>query len=191
VLAYTDVDLSIDLAALLPLIAPLVSGHSDVAIFDTELLVPAERGGLRIHEVPVDWHDDPDSRVDIGSTVRADLRGVWRLLRFRDGTGPEAPLPANALALLLTAVANTAANRRLTFGVRGDGGLAGDHVVGLLAFGAGLLVTSGALAVLHAVDRAAGRWTELSVLVAASGFATVLRFAALRSRIAPGVRPAC
>ena len=32
VVAYTDVDLSTDLDALLPLVAPLVSGHSDVAI---------------------------------------------------------------------------------------------------------------------------------------------------------------
>ena len=32
VLAYMDVDLSTDLGALLPLVAPLVSGHSDVAI---------------------------------------------------------------------------------------------------------------------------------------------------------------
>jgi putative flippase GtrA len=32
VLAYMDIDLSTDLAALLPLVAPLVSGHSDIAI---------------------------------------------------------------------------------------------------------------------------------------------------------------
>jgi cellulose synthase/poly-beta-1,6-N-acetylglucosamine synthase-like glycosyltransferase len=32
VVAYMDVDLSTDLAAVLPLVAPLVSGHSDVAI---------------------------------------------------------------------------------------------------------------------------------------------------------------
>ncbi|GGX01616.1 hypothetical protein GCM10010297_24060 [Streptomyces malachitofuscus] len=144
VLAYLDVDLSTDLAALLPLVAPLISGHSDVAIgtrlargsrvvrgpkreiisrcyngllrgtlavgfsdaqcgfkavrrdvaerllplvedrewfFDTELLVIAERAGLRIHEVPVDWVDDPDSRVDILSTALADLRGMARLGR--------------------------------------------------------------------------------------------------------------
>lgn len=144
VLAYMDVDLSTDLAALLPLIAPLVSGHSDLAIgtrlhrasrivrgpkrefisrcynlllrstlaarfsdaqcgfkairgdvarrllplvedtgwfFDTELLVLAERAGLRIHEVPVDWVDDPDSRVDIVATALADLRGVARVSR--------------------------------------------------------------------------------------------------------------
>ena len=142
VLAYMDVDLSTDLAALLPLVAPLVGGHSDVAIgtrlapgarvvrgtkrelisrgynallrtalcarfsdaqcgfkairadvarallplvrdgewfFDTELLVLAERAGLRIHEVPVDWVDDPDSRVAIVDTALADLRGVGRL----------------------------------------------------------------------------------------------------------------
>jgi glycosyltransferase involved in cell wall biosynthesis len=142
VLAYMDVDLSTDLNALLPLVAPLVSGHSDIAIgtrlrpgsrvirgpkrevisrcynlllhatlgtrfsdaqcgfkairaeaarellpmvedtswfFDTELLVLAERAGLRIHEVPVDWIDDPDSRVDIVATALADLRGIVRV----------------------------------------------------------------------------------------------------------------
>ena len=55
--------------------------------FDTELLVLAERAGLRIHEVPVDWVDDPDSRVDIVRTARDDLRGIarlgWALLRGR------------------------------------------------------------------------------------------------------------
>ncbi len=142
VVAYMDVDLSTDLNALLPLLAPLLSGHSDMAIgtrlargarvirgprreiisrcynlllhavlgtgfsdaqcgfkairadaarvllpltedtgwfFDTELLVLAERAGLRIHEVPVDWIDDPDSRVAIIPTALADLRGIARL----------------------------------------------------------------------------------------------------------------
>ncbi|MDQ0368374.1 glycosyltransferase involved in cell wall biosynthesis [Catenuloplanes indicus] len=152
VLAYLDVDLSTDLAGLLPLVAPLISGHSDVAIgsrlapgarvirgpkrefisrcynlilrlglrvrfsdaqcgfkairadvaaqllpmvedtgwfFDTELLVLAERAGLRIHEVPVDWVDDPDSRVDIVATARADLRGIARMRRaFAAGSQP-------------------------------------------------------------------------------------------------------
>ncbi len=146
VVAYMDVDLSTDLDALLPLEAPLLSGHSDVAIgsrlaasarvqrglkrevisrcynrilrlalqarfsdaqcgfkavradrarallplieddgwfFDSELLVLSERLGLRIHEVPVDWVDDPDSRVDIVSTAAGDLKGVLRLMRDR------------------------------------------------------------------------------------------------------------
>jgi glycosyltransferase involved in cell wall biosynthesis len=141
-LAYMDVDLSTDLNALLPLVAPLLSGHSDIAIgtrlahgsrvirgpkreiisrcynlllrttlrvrfsdaqcgfkairasqarqllplvadrgwfFDTELLVLAERAGLRIHEVPVDWTDDTDSRVNIIDTALRDLRGMARV----------------------------------------------------------------------------------------------------------------
>ncbi len=57
--------------------------------FDTELLVLAERSGLRIHEVPVDWVDDPDSRVDIVATATADLKGIGRLLRgFANGVDP-------------------------------------------------------------------------------------------------------
>src|SRR5204863_69031 len=47
--------------------------------FDTELLVRAERAGLRIHELPVDWLDDPDSRVDIVATAIEDLRGASRV----------------------------------------------------------------------------------------------------------------
>ena len=57
-------------AALLPLI------EDEGWFFDTELLVLAERSGLRIHEVPVDWVDDPDSRVDIVATAAADIRGI-------------------------------------------------------------------------------------------------------------------
>ena len=207
VVCYMDVDLSTDLRGLLPLVAPLLSGHSDLAIgtrlargarvvrgpkrelisrgynailrtalrarfsdaqcgfkavrrdalpallaevrddgwfFDTELLVLAQRQGLRIHEVPVDWIDDPDSRVAIVRTALDDLRGVARLMssgrifRFM-GVGVASTIAyallylalrgslgaggANAVALALTAVANTAANRRLTFGVRGRAGL--------------------------------------------------------------------
>ena len=48
--------------------------------FDTELLVLAQRRGFRIHEVPVDWIEDCDSRVDIVRTALTDLRGVGRLL---------------------------------------------------------------------------------------------------------------
>jgi glycosyltransferase involved in cell wall biosynthesis len=51
--------------------------------FDTELLVLCQRRGLRIHEVPVDWVDDPDTRVDITRTAWSDLRGVARLMVHR------------------------------------------------------------------------------------------------------------
>ena len=305
VVAYMDVDLSTDLNALLPLLAPLLSGHSDVAIgtrlargarvirgprreivsrcynlllhatlgtgfsdaqcgfkairadaarallpltedtgwfFDTELLVLAERAGLRIHEVPVDWIDDPDSRVRIIPTALADLHGIIRL-----GTGlargtisvpvlgnPSPPglhaqagdpragrygqlagqlarfvvvgvastaayvllylllrgaLPAqaaNALSLLITAVANTAANRRLTFGIRGRAHAARHQLRGLIAFGIGLAVTSGALAALHAVTSRPSRAAEVVVLVAANLVATVVRFALYRGWVFRG-----
>jgi hypothetical protein len=63
--------------------------------FDTELLVLAQRTGLRIHEVPVDWVDDPDSRVDIVATALADLRGVARVSRaLATGALPIAALRA-------------------------------------------------------------------------------------------------
>lgn len=89
---------------------------------------------------------------------------------------------ANTLALLITAVANTAANRRLTFGVRGNDGLAGDHAVGLMAFGVGLALTNGSLAVVHAAGVHA-HWVEVVVLTVANLVATVLRFVVLRMRI--------
>jgi putative flippase GtrA len=276
VVAYMDVDLSTDLRGLLPLVAPLMSGHSDLAIgtrlahgarvvrgpkreiisrsynrilhtalrtrfsdaqcgfkaartdaakrlldevrddgwfFDTELLVLAQRRGLRIHEVPVDWVDDPDSRVDIVRTALDDVRGVARLVaagpiaRFM-GVGVMSTLAyavlylllrgalgaggANALALAVTAVGNTAANRWLTFGLRGRAGLVRQHVMGAIVFVLTLGLTSGALAVLHGLDATPARAVELAALIAASAAATVTRYVALRTwvfaraRRAPG-----
>jgi putative flippase GtrA len=294
VLAYMDVDLSTDLGALLPLVAPLISGHSDLAIgsrlargsrvvrgakrefisrgynlllrgtlsarfsdaqcgfkairadvaarllpivedtgwfFDTEMLVLAERTGLRIHEVPVDWVDDPDSRVDIASTALADLKGIVRLTRAL-GTGklpiaalreqlgrnplPVAGVPAgltgqllrfaavgvastlaylvlyallrtvigpqtaNLIALLATAVANTAANRRLTFGVRGADRAWRHQAQGLVVFAVGLGLTSGSLVVLGALHTAPPRAVELGVLIVANLVATCIRFLLMR-----------
>jgi glycosyltransferase involved in cell wall biosynthesis len=258
VVAYMDVDLSTDLRALLPLVAPLVSGHSDVAIgsrlmrgahvsrgpkrelisrgynhilhgllgarfsdaqcgfkavraevarelvpqvrddswfFDTELLVLAQRRGLRIHEVPVDWVDDPDSRVDIVATAIDDLRGVARLM----ASAPVARFAAigvlstlayallylagtsNFVALAITAVANTAANRRLTFGVRGAAGLLRHQALGALVFLITLGLTTGALSLLHALDTHPARLLEAVVLAVASVFATVSRYVGLRA----------
>ena len=155
VLAYMDVDLSTDLRAVLPLVAAIASGHSELAIgtrlhrnatvtrgakrelisrgynailrtalharfsdaqcgfkairrdaahellpqviddgwfFDTELLVLAQRRGYRIAEIPVDWVDDPDSRVDIVRTAITDLKGVARILRPAPGSPSYATL---------------------------------------------------------------------------------------------------
>jgi putative flippase GtrA len=301
VYAYMDVDLSTDLNALLPLVAPLVSGHSDVAIgtrlvrsarvvrgprreiisrcynvllhatlgtrfsdaqcgfkairadqarillpltsdigwfFDTELLVLAERAGLRIHEVPADWIDDPDSRVRVLHTALADLRGIARLgTALARGTivvpvlrGPSPPGAAlaglagrallvsqlarfvvigvvstaayvvlylllrdvltaqlaNAISLLITAVANTAANRRFTFGVRGRTRGARHQVRGLIAFAITLALTSAALDAQHAAAPHASRAAEVTMLVLANLIATILRFGLYRSWVFRG-----
>ncbi len=62
--------------------------------FDTELIHHAERAGLRIHEVPVDWTEDPDSRVHLISTAIEDLRGIARLRRSeRRRAGDAVELP--------------------------------------------------------------------------------------------------
>ncbi|WP_373316903.1 dolichyl-phosphate beta-glucosyltransferase [Streptomyces sulfonofaciens] len=289
VLAYMDVDLSTELTALLPLVAPVLSGHSDMAIgtrlapgsrvvrgpyreitsrgynallravlgvgfsdaqcgfkavrrevaerllplvqdsewfFDTELLVIAERAGLRIHEVPVDWVDDSDSRVDILATALADLRGIARigvaLARgtllprgsLRDG-GADAPgglatrlvcfaaagslstlaslllygalrpaagsRAADALTLLVCAVAGAAVTGRLTFGPRGRRGVPRHRGRGLAALLIGLALTGGSLAALHHTAPA-GRATELAVLLAANLAAALLRFPLSRAR---------
>jgi putative flippase GtrA len=167
---------------------------------------------VRIHEVPVDWVDDPDSRVDLMRTALQDLRGVARLLAagaiarflavgvastiafallFLLLRGPVGSTTANALALAVTAVANTAANRRLTFGVRGRIGLARDHVLGALVFLITLGLTSGALGVLHALDPHPAPALEIAVLVAAGAAATTSRFVGLRAVVGrPRSQPA-
>ncbi|MGH3613589.1 MAG: GtrA family protein [Pseudonocardia sp.] len=104
--------------------------------------------------------------------------GLYVLLR-----GLLHPLGANLIALLITAVGNTAANRRLTFGVRGHEGTTRHQVQGLIVLGLGLTLTSAALTALDAWMPDAGRLLEVAALVIASGIATVLRFVAFRSWI--------
>jgi len=86
---------------------------------------------------------------------------------------------ANLLALLIT-LANTAANRRLTFGVSGRRHYGRHQLQGLAVFVLGLALTSGSLAVLHAAEPTPHRALELAVLIAANLAATVLRFVLLR-----------
>jgi putative flippase GtrA len=86
---------------------------------------------------------------------------------------------ASAVALALTAVGNTAANRRFTFGIRGSDGLARQQAAGLVVFLLALALTNGALSVLHDLDGHAPRLLEAAVLVLATLLATVARYVAL------------
>jgi putative flippase GtrA len=90
---------------------------------------------------------------------------------------------ANAIALVVTAIGNTAANRRLTFGVTGRESLLRDHAAGILAFGIALAITTLSITLLHRYAPDAGRAMELVVLVAANVLATITRFVVLRSLI--------
>ena len=101
-------------------------------------------------------------------------------LALRSVTGPTA---ANALALVLTAVGNTSANRRLTFGVRTGGSMLRDQIGGLIALAVALAITTLSVNLLGVVVPHAGRLVELAVLVVANALATVARFVLLRSWI--------
>jgi putative flippase GtrA len=98
--------------------------------------------------------------------------------------------PANAFALVITAVANTAANRRLTFARSGRDGMIRDQAAGIAALLVALAITTSAVGILGVVAPRAGRAAELVVLVAANAFATACRFLLLRSWIATAPRPA-
>jgi putative flippase GtrA len=289
VLAYMDVDLSTSLSALLPLVAPLLSGHRDVAIgsrlargahvvrgpkrelisraynlllkltlrgrfsdaqcgfkalrrdaaerllplveddewfFDTELLVTAQRLGLRIGEVPVDWVDDPDSRVRIVSTALNDLRGVGRLLLHRPRGGGSVrtaevaadellrfagvgilstlgylflfvawrpvlgPLGANAVAMAIATLFNTAVHRELS--QDRDGRTRRGHMVVVAAglYAVSLALTTLALLVAGWVAPGA-LLPELGALTMANALAATVRFSVLRAWIfRPRLTPA-
>jgi len=62
-------------------LVPLVENNE--WFFDTELLVLAEKKGYRIKDLPVQWVEDPDTRVKLGKTIGEDLRGLWRLRTHR------------------------------------------------------------------------------------------------------------
>jgi putative flippase GtrA len=298
VVAYLDVDLSTGLDALLPLVAPLVNGHSDLAIgsrlapgartvrgakrelisrgynalvqlmhcvsfsdaqcgfkaartevirpllavttddgwfFDTELLLLAEHNGLRIHEVPVDWVEDLDSRVALAATAWDDLRGLLRMARAKArGTAtvtglpqrpapraahPDAvlaprrspratwqaisfavigllstlatvalyalgrewwsPLEANLVALTVTTVFNTEANRRFTF-IGAGRSLVRVHTQAALVFVGYYALTSLTLLAVSSLVAQPSRALEVGVLLGASVLGTVGRFLLLR-----------
>ncbi|WP_336213013.1 glycosyltransferase [Nonomuraea sp. LPB2021202275-12-8] len=84
-------------AARTDVVRPLLERVEDDAwFFDTELLLLAEHNGLRVHEVPVDWVEDLDSRVRVVRTAVDDLKGLARLAwsMSRGRAAVEVPRPA-------------------------------------------------------------------------------------------------
>jgi putative flippase GtrA len=121
--------------------------------------------------------------IGVASTIAYVV--LYSLLR-----SAEAAPVANALALLATTLANTAANRRFTFGVRGGISLVHDHLAGLVGLAVALLITTGAIALLEQLSTRPSRLVEVAVLVAANAIATLCRFVLLRALIARSGRPA-
>jgi putative flippase GtrA len=103
--------------------------------------------------------------------------------------GPLGSVGASAIALVVTATANTAANRRLTFGVRGRSGLVRQHLAGLMVFGVALALTTGARAALHGLDGHPSRLLETSAVLVANLGATVTRYVALSVLVFHAPRP--
>ena len=87
---------------------------------------------------------------------------------------------ANVVALVATAIGNTAANRRFTFAVHGRAGMARHQLAGFVALGAALVLTSASIAVLGFVAPSAPHAIEVMTLVAANAAATLVRFLVLR-----------
>ncbi|WP_328956435.1 GtrA family protein [Kitasatospora purpeofusca] len=87
---------------------------------------------------------------------------------------------ANLVALAVSAVANTAANRRFTFGVTGSEGALRHQAQGAVAFLIALGLSIGALELLDRLAPAASRPVEVAGLVLANGLATVVRFLLLK-----------
>jgi putative flippase GtrA len=87
---------------------------------------------------------------------------------------------ANLVALVVSTVTETAAQRRVTFGVRGRRAVVRHEAQGLLLLAVGLGVTSGALWLLHAADPGAGRLVEVAVLGVANLLVGLGRFIAFR-----------
>jgi putative flippase GtrA len=88
--------------------------------------------------------------------------------------------PANAAALVLTSLMNTALNRRLTFKITESKRMKRDHLNGLIVILVALLLTGGSLAVLHWLNPNASVADELWTTTLSGFAATAVRFTLLR-----------
>lgn len=54
--------------------------QDDDWFFDSELLIIAEKSGMKVAEIPIVWRDDPASTVKVAKTAFGDIKGLFRLL---------------------------------------------------------------------------------------------------------------
>ena len=111
--------------------------------------------------------------VGVASTVVH--LGLFAALR----SGGTAAQVANLVALLVATVANTALNRRWTFGVQGRG-VVRHQAQGLALFGVTWLLTAGGLALLHLISVTPPTAVQTATVAVATAASTALRFVAMR-----------
>lgn len=270
IVAYMDVDLSIDLDAFAPLVASVMSGHSDLAIgtryaqgsfvdrslkraffsrsynyllrntlgarfsdgmcgfkaarreaiqdllpliddnkwfFDTEMLLFAQRRGLRIHEVPVVCIDDPNTSVHVVRDALDDLLGMAKVARRLVGGARSfrfraiwamstiayallfmllrevvPAMVANTSALVIATFLNTVVLRHFAFGVRGASFAIRYQLNGQVEFALRLLLTTASIILLHTIWPGVSPTIELAVVFAVVAGSSGIRFLLLRGR---------
>ncbi|QSZ49253.1 GtrA family protein [Arthrobacter sp. D5-1] len=111
----------------------------------------------------------------VGVVCTASSLAIYALLRpWID------PQLANAVALIVTSLMNTALNRRLTFKITGKNKRTRDHLSGVIVIAIALVITGGSLGVLHLIRPEATVTEELWTTTLSGFVATAVRFTLLR-----------
>jgi len=115
------------------------------------------------------------------AAVGARTTGAYRLLYALLRDVGLATLTSNLVSAVLTTVLSTAMHRRITFAAPRTGLGVWQQAQGLLLFGLGFALTSGALTSLDVLISHPARVAELAVLLVATGLAGLFRFVMLRT----------
>jgi glycosyltransferase involved in cell wall biosynthesis len=172
--------------------------------FDTELLLQSEYNKYRMLELPVVWVDDPDSKVKLARTVRADLKGMARVYRKEKPYAPFHRLfsfgviglittvgygvmyylltrvlhPQLAILLTLSAMTliNVSLNRHFTYRKTTSADISIHYIVGVTAFLLSWAISGGGLYVIEKIHGPFSAVHETFIVVGLSLVGTVIKY---------------